>query len=510
MCGIIFFSGDKAQQRIANATEKLRHRGPDDTEIVTLPHADIAIGFTRLAINGDLQQGKQPYQFKHLISACNGEIYNFRAIQRQLQLTGECDTHVIPALFKHHIPDVQSPTAKQAAALLSALDGFYSAVIYSQESNELFLLRDHMGKKPLFFGRSGSELFVTSELKSLTQVDWFELAPLGISKLALATGKLELISSHSTHNLKKSSLRKPNQSQNTLCPAPISLESAITQAVCKRLPTNNQPIGFFLSGGLDSSVVAAIARQHYPAIHYFTLGDQDSPDRHNVETLVDYWQLEHIHTVPVPDENEIAALLHQVVIATESYNPSVISNGLATYLLARAAKHASLKIVLTGEGADELFSGYHKNLPKGSWKTTRQQLIDDMHFTELRRLDSCTMAFGIEARCPFLDRNVKAIADQLSYEQCFSESLNKVALRQAFAHLLPATILRRTKTSFDVGSGIRRLVIEHLSKTNTTEKLALQAIWQQHFSHYPNPNNDWFHRYPVFDQAIAKRGKQHR
>lgn len=312
-----------------------------------------------------------------MIGAFNGEIYNADLLEKQYHLlrNSDCDTHVIAPLF-----------AQLGEQVLSELDGFYSGVIYQLETDSILLFRDHMGKKPLFYGHANNNLFVVSELKALQNIDWFEQVPLGISQLDLATGTLTQIARH-----------------QQLTSTTSNLLSAMEQAVIKRLP--KQPFGVFLSGGLDSSIIAAITCQHRQDVTYFTLGDSDSIDVAMVERLVKHLGLKQVIYIPLPSEQKLPGLIDKVLYTTESYNPSIISNGLATYLLAQAAQRKDLKVVLTGEGADELFAGYHEQLSEKEWQVIRTKLITDMHFTELRRLDKCSMAHSIEARCPFLDRS---------------------------------------------------------------------------------------------------------
>ena len=166
------------------------------------------------------------------------------------------------------------------------------------------------------------------------------------------------------------------------------------------------------------------------------------------------------------------------------------------------------QVVLTGEGADELFGGYHTFAEHDPWSQVRAQLMQDMHFTELRRLDMSCMALSVEARCPFLDRAVRTYSDRLDYNEMYSGQENKVTLRRHFEGLLPMEILARPKTSFDVGSGIRRLVVQHLRRNNRSEREELLALWQEHFAF--DASAPYFHSYPVFDAAIDLRGEAHR
>ncbi|WDP92401.1 MAG: hypothetical protein HUN04_22830 [Desulfobacter sp.] len=461
-----------------DALPRISHRGPDGQH--SWRTDQLAIGFVRLAINDESATGRQPYKEGDMVGAFNGEIYNADALVKQhhLKIDSHCDTHVIIPMF-----------AQLGRHVLNELDGFYSGVIYQLGTDTLYLLRDHIGKKPLFYGQANNNLFVVSELKALQNIEWFEQVPLGLSQLELTTGKLTQIANH-----------QPPASTS------LSLTTAMEQAVVKRIP--KQQFGVFLSGGLDSSIIAALAQQHRQDITYLVLGNPGSTDLAKVNILVTYLGLKLVHYTPLPTEQQLGELIRKIVYTTESYNPSIISNGLATYLLAKAARNKGLKVVLTGEGADELFAGYHDQLPEKEWQTTRTKLIADMRFTELRRLDKCCMAHSIEARSPYLDRVVKSIADGLEHKQFYLPGHNKVALRETFGHLLPAEISNRKKTSFDVGSGIRKLVVNYLTRNGNTEIVELKKIWQQIFTY--DADNPYFYSYPTFDTAIAKRGETHR
>ncbi len=478
MCGIVMLSGPSAAARLPECMNRLRHRGPDD--LGTWSEGDLALGFVRLAINGERAVGHQPHQHGDLVGAINGEIYNHRELRRLYDLkSSECDTDVILPLL-----------ARKGPRSIDDFDGFYSAVVLQPHTQELLCLRDHMGKKPLFVGQSSTEVFITSELKALDECEWFNLLPRGVSKVDLDTGTVVQVASH-----------------RSVIPE-LGLAAAFERAVHKRMPSSRQPVGLFLSGGLDSSLVAAFASRLRDDITYFTLGDAEGPDRQAVDAVVAALGLVDVRVVPLPEPERIPALVRAVVYATESFNPSIVSNGLATYLLAHAAHEACIKVVLTGEGADELFGGYHSFKEQDPWREVRNQLIDDMQFTELRRLDMSCMVHSIEPRCPFLDRSVRSISDSLGFRELYDRGENKVALRRGFEGVLPHEILHRRKTSFDVGSGIRGEVVRYLRRNGRSERDELRQVWAGLFRH--GGSNPYFHAYPVFDAAIDRRGEAHR
>ena len=353
MCGVLLFSGPHAAARLAASLDRLRHRGPDDAG--TWVHGEVALGFARLAINGTGPAGHQPHRHGHMVGAINGEIYNHRALSRACDLPQSlCDTRVVFPLLERNGPRV-----------IDHLDGFYSAVVLRRGGDTAICLRDHIGKKPLFVGRSGTELFIVSELKVLDDVDWFQLLPRGASEIDLHTGEVSLVAEH-----------RPVVPDSGLVPL-------FEDAVRKRMPLAEHPVGVYLSGGLDSSLVSAVVSRLRDDAVYFTLGNPDGPDRQAVDVVVRELGLRDVRTVPLPPPERILELIRSVVHATESFNPSIVSNGLATYLLAEATHAAGINVVLTGEGADELFGGYHSFREQDPWREVRRRLINDMQFTEL-------------------------------------------------------------------------------------------------------------------------------
>ena len=477
MCGILFMFGPGSHEEVQKSLPRLAHRGPDDQRIVGTK--EMALGFTRLAINGFNEVGAQPMEYEDMIGAFNGEIYNYRTLSEAYDLSlSSSDTEVMLPLFK-----------KLNEGLLDVLDGFFSGVIVDRKTSAIWTIRDHIGKKPLFVGRSGTKIFITSELKAIDHVDYFAALPLGLSSVDALSGEVKVIRQH--HSIQTND----------------SLTNIFRDAVIKRLPAPTQPVAVFLSGGLDSSLVAAIVAEHRPDATYFTLGNGDDYDA--VQDVVKALDLKDVRYVDLPKSMEVPSLIRKVVWATESFNPSIISNGLGTYLLSKSVREAGIKVVLGGEGADELFGGYHKYpSPNSNWKETRTQLINDMPITELRRLDLASMAHSVEVRCPFLDQGIRNFSDHLDYDELYRGEVNKAILRVSFEGFLPESILQRQKTSLDVGSGIRNMVVNHLTSNGQTERQGLKDIWNEHFE--MDSTHLYFSSYPVFDVAINKRGKVHK
>ncbi|KVX03052.1 asparagine synthetase B family protein [Shewanella frigidimarina] len=482
MCGIIFLVGPNAEPKLTCCLKKISHRGPDETNFWS--QSERALGFTRLAVNGQGVIGRQPYQDGDWVGTVNGEIYNYQELisQYNLLVADTNDTQVLLPLF-----------IKLGAEVLDVIDGFYAAVLYNKVTEDIVLLRDRIGKKPLFYGRSKKECFITSELKAIENIDWFKQVPKGITHLNLANWEVDDVVAHpSIFNTQTKG---------------YDIRAKLYEAVKKRLPLT-QPVGLFLSGGLDSSILAYIASNLQDDITYFTLGSPNSSDSLMANKVIKALQLKNVQHISIPSGDLLERYIEKVVYITESYNPSIVSNGLATYLLAEAVKSLNIKVALTGEGADELFGGYFTYLEPQKLQMSMERLLADMHFTELRRLDLCTMAHGVEARCPFLDREILKLSHNIRFEDIYFNGANKAILRSTYKEILPQEIINRPKVSFDVGSGIREVVVSFLRRNGKSEREELKSIWSRYY--FSRPQDAYFDSYPAFDTAIDQRGSQHR
>lgn len=475
MCGFVAILGEK---NLDSALHNIKHRGQDSSRIVY--SKNFSVGFNRLSINDKTDNGMQPFESGDLIGVFNGEIYNANLLKAEFNITtkSDSDTEIILPLFK-----------KLGSSLIHYLDGFYSGIIYNNSTLQTFLLRDYIGKKPLFLAKNADGIFIVSELKALDSFDDFQIVPKGFSEFA--NGKIQTIEKHKCSILPKTMLKQK-----------------IVEAVKKRIPETERLFGVFVSGGLDSSIIAGIVSKLSDNVIYYTLGN--SNDIEYMDILSKALGIsDRIKKIKLPAKDEMPSLIEKIVYHTESYNPSIISNGLATYLLAAAAHEDGLKVVLSGEGSDELFCGYRVSPNAEESFGKRKELIENMHFTELRRLDLASMAHTVEIRCPFLDRQVFFASNDCTAEDLINNFKGKDILRKCFEKDLPQEIIQRDKVSFDVGSGIRKIVVEFLTKDGMPEKEALKAIWKKYFPESLS-DNCYFHSYPTFDKAIESRGCSHK
>lgn len=459
MCGIICSTGD-----ISENLQKISHRGPDGIDI--LMSNELSFGFTRLSINDKTDLGMQPFIYKSYIGLFNGEIYNYRSLidKYNLSTVSHSDMEVVLPLFD-----------KIGNDILYELDGFYSGVIFDRGTKEMFVIKDFIGKKPLFLGQSKTHSFITSELKAFDSIEAFQIIPQGISSVTNMKSLTLLLS----HVISETTGR---------------LEDLLEMAIKKRIPEDH--FGVFLSGGLDSSIISLLALKYSSNITFYSLGDENSSDYSKTCLLSSSLNID-VTFIPIPPEQELKAIIEQVVYHTESYNPSIISNGVGTYILSKQAHQDTIKVVLSGDGADEVFCGY--DICERD-EDTKKQLIHDLHFTELRRVDNSAMAHSVEVRMPFLD---KAVVD-CSYSLNGNLLRGKKVLKQLYKDRLPAEIIERSKLSFDRGSGLRSKVVNILTENGLSEKKALYKIWNDFFT---RKDHKYYSSYPSFDKYIDSRRK---
>ena len=480
MCGIFGALGDVQAGSVQAQLQRLRHRGPDGHGICDTPMG--VLGHTRLAIV-DVEQGHQPQAYNGLAITYNGEVYNHRQLRRQHlageELTTHSDTEVVLRLYDRLGP-----------ASVELLDGMFALAIMDDEN--LFLARDPIGIKPLYLGFAGSTLYFASEIKAFpAHLERIEVFPPGHwyhSQMGL----------HRFYHVGQARQLLP--SPRTEAEAQRQLAGLLREAVVKRLMAD-VPVGVSLSGGLDSSIVTLLAKEGLDELHSFAVGVVGSEDLAAAREVAAFLGTRHHERVY--DVAEMLSVLPDVVYSLESFDPALVRSAIPNYFLAQLAAE-QVKVMLTGEGADELYAGYDylRDFARAEQlQKEMEYIVGALHNTNLQRADRMSMRFGLEARVPFLDVDSIAYALALPAQWKLAgrgkggERMEKALLRNAFAGRLPDHIVQRPKQKFSSGAGSAQLIAQHAEQAVSdadfaAERERLCAEWG-----YTLPNKEALYYY---------------
>ena len=474
MCGIVCAfdlkqSSEILRPQLLTMAKCIRHRGPDWSGIYDSDKAILA--HERLAIV-DPTSGKQPLfsEDKKLILAANGEIYNHRELKRQFEgnynFRTQSDCEVILALYR-----------KKGAGFLDDLNGIFGFALYDSEKDCYLIARDHMGIIPLYIGwDQNGTFYVASELKALEGVcTKIELFPPG-HYLHSDDGELK-------RWYQRDWMDYENVKDNTS--SIDELRAALDAAVHRQL-MSDVPYGVLLSGGLDSSITSALAKKYadkrvetddtaaawWPRLHSFATGLEGSPDLAAARLVAEHLGTVH-HEVKFTIQEGIDAI-RDVIYHLETYDITTIRASTPMYLMARAIKAMGIKMVLSGEGSDEIFGGYlyfHKapNAEEFHKETVRK--LDKLHQYDCLRANKSLAAWGIEGRVPFLDKEFMDVAMRLNPadKMIGKGKMEKYILRKAFEDMIPEQVAWRQKEQFSDGVGyswidtLKELVNEEVS-----------------------------------------------
>ncbi|SDE52747.1 asparagine synthase (glutamine-hydrolysing) [Pricia antarctica] len=458
MCGIVCAfdikqSSEVLRPQLLEMSKKVRHRGPDWSGIFADEKALMA--HERLAIV-DPASGKQPLfsPDKKLVLAANGEIYNHRELRRQFEgnydFQTESDCEVILALYQ-----------KKGADFLDEMNGIFGFAIYDTEKEEYFIARDHMGIIPLYIGwdKHGT-FYVASELKALEGTcTKIQLFPPG-HYMHSSDGEFKKWYSR---DWMEYDAVKDNETSIQ------EIKEALEAAVHRQL-MSDVPYGVLLSGGLDSSVTSAIAKKYaqkriesddtadawWPQLHSFSVGLEGSPDLAAAQKVADHIGTVH-HEIKFTIQEGLDAI-KDVVYNLETYDITTIRASTPMYLMARVIKSMGIKMVLSGEGADELFGGYlyfHKAPNDKEFHEETVRKLSKLHMYDCLRANKSLAAWGIEGRVPFLDKEFMDVAMRINPKDKLinGERMEKWVVRKAFEDMLPESVAWRQKEQFSDGVG---------------------------------------------------------
>ncbi len=506
MCGIVcaFELKQKAEvlrPKVLEMSKIIRHRGPDWSGIFSNDKAIMA--HERLAIV-DPASGKQPLfsQDKQLVLAANGEIYNHRDLRKQFdgkyEFQTESDCEVILALYK-----------EKGIGFIDEMNGIFGFAIYDVEKDEYFIARDHMGIIPLYIGwDENGTFYVASELKALEgYCNKIQLFPPGHY---MSSKEGEFVQ---WYKREWTEFEAVKDNETSIAEIKKALEAAVHRQLM-----SDVPYGVLLSGGLDSSITSAVAKKYaqkriesgdtvdawYPQLHSFAVGLEGSPDLAAARKVADHLGTIH-HEIKFTIQEGLDAV-RDVIYNIETYDVTTIRASTPMYLMARVIKSMGIKMVLSGEGSDELFGGYlyfHKAPNAREFHDETVRKLSKLHMYDCLRANKSLAAWGIEGRVPFLDKEFMDVAMRINPQDKMinGERMEKWVLRKAFEDMLPESVAWRQKEQFSDGVGYSWIdtlkeVVAHevtdeqlanakykfpIQTPNSKEEYYYRSIFHEHF-----------------------------
>ena len=491
MCGIVGIfniseQSDTLRQKALRMSQKIRHRGPDWSGIYSGGTAILA--HERLSIV-DPESGKQPLfspDGKQVL-AVNGEIYNHKDIRRQYKgryafQTGS-DCEVILALYREWRASVDGNSSSVPVSFLESLSGIFAFALYDEARDEFLIARDPIGVIPLYIGYDADgKVYVASELKALEgQCERYEPFLPGCYYWSREPG----IRRYYVRDWMNYGNVKDNDASVE------DIQNALEDAVRRQL-MSDVPYGVLLSGGLNSSVISAIAQKYaphrieddsqspayWPRLHSFAVGLKGAPDLEKARMVADYIGTVH-HEINYTIQEGLDAI-RDVIYYIETYDVTTVRASTPMYLLARVIKSMGIKMVLSGEGADEIFGGYlyfHKapNAEEFHEETVRK--LSKLYMYDCLRANKSLSAWGVEGRVPFLDKEFLDVAMRTnpSAKMCPGKEIEKKIVREAFAGMLPEAVAWRQKEQFSDGVGY--------SWIDTLKKITSAQVTDEQMAH---------------------------
>lgn len=503
MCGIvgIFNISSEPEQLRSQAltmSRRIRHRGPDWSGIYVGKTAILA--HERLSIV-DPASGGQPLKSpdSKIILSVNGEIYNHRAIRNGIckdypfQTGSDCE--VILALYQ-----------KKGIDFLEDLNGIFAFALYDEENDRFLIARDSIGVIPLYMGSDDEgRIYVASELKALEGF-CSEYKPfLPGHYYDSRSGRME-------RWYKRDWEQYDNVKDNGADIA--ELREALCQAVQRQL-MSDVPYGVLLSGGLDSSIVSAVAKRYaarrvetdntreawWPQLHSFAVGLKGAPDLEAARKVADYIGTVH-HEINFTIQEGLDAL-RDVIYYIETYDVTTVRASTPMYLLARVIKSMGIKMVLSGEGADEIFGGYlyfHKAPNAQAFHEECVRKISKLHLYDCLRANKSLSAWGVEGRVPFLDKEFMDVAMRINPEAKMAKNgkMEKWVLRKAFEDMLPESVAWRQKEQFSDGVGYSWIdVLKQITSERVSDEEMAHAA--ERFPINPPMNKEEYYYRSIFE-----------
>ncbi|PIC22786.1 hypothetical protein B9Z55_016723 [Caenorhabditis nigoni] len=496
MCGIWAIIGEQVTPQQQDAFMKIVGRGPDLT-VLDEVQPNVHLGFHRLAIvmPGDTPSA-QPIVGGGLSVVCNGEIYNHQSLKIDCPYTlknGGSDCAAIITSFIKHNEDLKETCA--------SLDGVFAFIM--ADSKNVYIGRDPIGVRPLFYGyNSNGSLLIGSEVKCIEElcerVEYFPPGCCATISLAAPSRPIQPQQYYSVPSIADRFL-------SIECTQTL-VRDILVKSVEKRL-MGNRNFGFMLSGGLDSSLIASIATRFLKQKPVaFSVGFEDSPDLEAARKVADYLKIPHEVLVITPQQ--CIDIIPEVVFALETFDPLIIRCGIAHYLLCQhISKSSDVKVLLSGEGADELFGSYAYMQRAPNALHLHKEILRRMqhlHQYDVLRCDRSTSCHGLEIRVPFLDKRFIDLVSRLppTYK-LMPMKLEKHLLRSAFEGWLPDEVLWRSKEGFAEALG--KTDLGDILATHC-DKLISKELYEQRAERFPDRTPETTEEYwyrQIFEETFV-------
>ena len=491
MCGIWALIGERLSiPDVRRWVSMLDKRGPESSRMYY--GYKYQLGFTRLALNGLNDDGMQPMYYRDTTWLCNGEIYNAHTIAKEIGYVNKSgsDCEVIgPALS----------ASNTLSEFFNRLHGVFAIVIV--EDKRVIVGRDPYGVRPLFISTSDSRIVIASEMKAILPSQHVKPFPPGTYAIIdMETRSITYTQYHVQHIA-------PIVFDNVFS----SIRESLLNSVKLRMLTE-RPIAALLSGGLDSSLIAALVQRELvsanrPPLETFSIGFQGSEDLRHARIVAEHIGSNHTEIIMTPDEFFDA--IPEVIQDIESYDITTVRASVGNWLVAREiSKCSQCKVVFNGDGSDELFGGYlyfFKAPSEKAFEEESDRLLKDIHLFDVLRSDRCISSHGLEARTPFLDKQfvdtVKSIP--VNMRRPSAERMEKWVLREAFANsnLLPLDVLYRKKEAFSDGVSTHGGV----SWYRECQSRALNRVpdWKDNveYTHLPSHTAESFYYRMLFEKS---------
>ncbi|NBK99194.1 MAG: asparagine synthase B [Erysipelotrichia bacterium] len=474
MCGFLYSSDlEISKEEFEHAFNKIAYRGPDASRIESNEHG--IFGFHRLAIMGLNELGMQPFHLQGNIAICNGELYGFRKLKEDLQRKGypfisQSDCELLIPLYLEYGLD-----------MFAMLDAEYACVLYDKKHDCIVAARDPLGIRPMFYGyaKESGKIMFASEAKCLI--------PLCSQVFPFPPGHYYYRGTFTCYQDISQASRCIDTDIDTIC---SGIKFRLMQAIEKRMDAD-APVGYLLSGGLDSSLVCAVAAQMKDCpIKTFAIGmAEDAIDLKYAKMVAEHIGSEHYEVII--SKEDVLGCLHEVIEVLETWDITTIRASIGMYLLCKWIKqNTDVKVLFTGEVSDELFGYKYTDFAPNEceFQKEAQKRVKELYMYDVLRADRCISSNSLEGRVPFGDLSfVDYVMSIAPSKKVNTYQMGKYLLRKAFDQdLLPASILYRDKAAFSdaVGHSLVNIIKEYAETKYSDEQCKLKCSKYKHCPPY--------------------------